>query len=99
MNIQDGMNIVDVLAIMPYYVSLFLITDDLSPGKKEEGGGMHMQILVENFMNTHRILYFQLIVRGALFQKCPKYPVFLYWSLEFLNNLHMKSRNRVGIGL
>jgi hypothetical protein len=45
MNIQDGMNIVDVLAIMPYYVSLFLITDDLSPGKKEEGGGMHMQIM------------------------------------------------------
>ena len=42
MNIQDGMNIVDVLAIMPYYVSLFLITDDLSPGKKEEGGGMHI---------------------------------------------------------
>jgi hypothetical protein len=58
MNIQDGMNIVDVLAIMPYYVSLFLITDDLSPGKKEEGGGMHMQIMnpwLKNLMNTHRI--------------------------------------------
>ena len=37
LNIQDGMNIVDVLAIMPYYVSLFLITEDLSPGKKDQG--------------------------------------------------------------
>ena len=32
------MNIVDVLAIMPYYVSLFLITEDLTPGKKDQGG-------------------------------------------------------------
>jgi hypothetical protein len=33
------MNIVDVLAIMPYYVSLFLIADDLAPGKQEQEGG------------------------------------------------------------
>jgi hypothetical protein len=32
------MNIVDVLAIMPYYVSLFLISEDLTPGKKDQAG-------------------------------------------------------------